>query len=366
MNRIPFFNLREMHREVQAELENAYRSVFGSDHFILGQETELFESEFGTYCGADHCVGVASGIDAIRLTLEACQIGPGDEVLVPSHTFIATWLAVSQAGATPVPVEPDITTCNIDAGLIEAAITEKTKAVIPVHLYGQPADMDPIMAIAKAYSLVVIEDAAQAHGARYKGCRVGSLAHAAAFSFYPAKNLGALGDGGAVTTDDAGIADRLRLLRNYGSKAKYRHEIPGHNSRLDELQAAFLRVKLAKLDTWNQRRRDIADQYSEKLDGANGLVLPRFPDTVEPVWHLYTIRHALRDELQQYLKEKQIGTLIHYPVPPHRSDIYRPTSGKDLPLADEIARSTLSLPMGPDLQTGQIAHVCSQILEFLK
>jgi dTDP-4-amino-4,6-dideoxygalactose transaminase len=264
---------------------------------------------------------VANGLDALHLALRAMDVGPGDEVIVPSNTYIATWLAVSQCGATPVPVEPDARTCNIDPALIEAAITPRTKVILPVHLYGQPADMDPILAIARKHGLRVLEDGAQAHGARYKGQRLGAHGDAVAWSFYPGKNLGAMGDGGAVTTNDAQLADRIRVLRNYGSRVKYVNEVQGTNSRLDPLQAAILRVKLAHLDEWNARRRAIAARYQQGLAGC-GLALPHVPDWAEPVWHLYVVQHPRRDALQRQLDAAGIGTLIHYPIPPHLQQAY--------------------------------------------
>ena len=259
---VSFLDLATLHLSIRPQLDAAYTRVMDSGWFIAGPELDAFESEFARYCDVEHCVGVGNGLDAIHLLLRACGIGPGDEVLVPSNTFIATWLAVTQCGATPVPVEPLVATHNIDPALLEAHITTKTRAIIPVHLYGQPADMDPINAVAEKHNLVVIEDAAQAQGARYKGRRVGSLGHAAATSFYPGKNLGALGDGGAVLTSDAHIAKKIRQLRNYGSEVKYQHQVQGYNSRLDEMQAAFLRVKLSTLDAWNDRRRQIASTYN--------------------------------------------------------------------------------------------------------
>jgi dTDP-4-amino-4,6-dideoxygalactose transaminase len=272
-------------------------------------------------------------------------------VIVPTNTFIATWFAVSYAGATPVPVEPDPQTFNIVAEEIEKTITRKTKAIIPVHLYGQPADMDPIMAVARKHGLRVIEDSAQAQGARYKGRRTGSLGDVAAISFYPAKNIGAIGDAGAVITNDVELADHIRTLRNYGSKKKYENESQGYNSRLDELQAAFLRVKLRKLDEWNQRRRAVAARYLNELSGVLGLKLPCVPEWAEPVWHLFAVRHRQRDKLQAALAAADVGTLIHYPIPPHLSGAYAEAGWKpgDFPVAEEIAKTELSLPMGPHL-----------------
>jgi dTDP-4-amino-4,6-dideoxygalactose transaminase len=307
-------------------------------------------------------VGVANGLDAMHLVLRAWNIGPGDEVIVPSNTYIATWLAISQVGATPVPVEPDASTYNINPALIEAAITPRTKAIMPVHLYGQPADMDPIMEIAGRHGLKVLEDAAQAQGAKYKGRRTGALGDAAGHSFYPTKNLGAFGDGGAVTTSDAELADKVRTLRNYGSKKRYYNEIIGYNSRLDELQAAFLRVKLRHLEEWNARRQKIAAIYLTHLPTAN-CQLPTVPEWAQPVWHLFVLRHPQRDALQKKLTEADIGTLIHYPVPPHLSAAYSDFKFQvsDFPLASSLASQVLSLPIGPHLTVEQSEYITEVI-----
>jgi dTDP-4-amino-4,6-dideoxygalactose transaminase len=354
MQTIPFLDLYAPHRELRTELQAAFARVLDSGWYILGQEVEAFEREFAAYCEAEYCVGVGNGLEALHLILRAYGIGPGDEVIVPANTYIATWLAVSQCGATPVPVEPDDRTFNIDPSLIEAAITPRTKVILPVHLYGQPADLDPIKALAARHDLKVIEDAAQAHGARYKGRRVGGLGDAAGFSFYPGKNLGALGDGGAVVTNDAELADRVRVLRNYGSRVKYHNEVKGFNSRLDELQAALLRVKLPVLDEWNQRRRAAAARYRDRLAGCD-LTLPFVPEWAEPVWHLFVVRHPRRDELQQRLQQAGIGTMIHYPVPPHLQPAYAELGygAGAFPLTEAIHREVLSLPMGPHLTVAQ-------------
>ncbi len=347
---IPFLDLSAQHTECQLELSNAFNSVLDSGQLILSKEVEFFEREFAEYCEVSSCVAVGNGLDAIHLILRASGIGHGDEVLVPSNTFIATWLAVSYAGATPIPVEPDLNTYNINPDLIEAAITERTKAIIPVHLYGQPADMDAINKIAIKYGLKVFEDAAQAHGARYKSRKVGSLADAAAFSFYPGKNLGALGDGGAVTTNDVDLENRIRKLRSYGSSIKYFHELKGFNSRLDELQAAFLRVKLRKLDQWNGLRREIANNYLAQIEGGI-TVLPYVPVWAEPVWHLFVVRLSNRDEVQRQLDQNGISTLIHYPVPPHlqRAYINEHLGRAPLVISEKLASQVLSLPMYPGL-----------------
>jgi dTDP-4-amino-4,6-dideoxygalactose transaminase len=365
--KVPFYDLRAINCGIASELEAAYQRVLDSGWFILGREVEAFEAEFAGYCGAKYCVGVGNGLEALHLTLRAMGIGAGDEVVVPANTYIATWLAVSHAGARPVPVEPDESTYNIDPGRIEAAVTARTKAIIPVHLYGQPADMDPINQLAQRYGLGVIEDAAQAHGARYKGRRVGSLGHAAAFSFYPTKNLGALGDGGAVVTSEAGLAEKVRILRNYGSRVKYHNEVKGFNSRLDELQAALLRVKLARLDEWNARQRQIAASYSCGLRGVNGLVLPYVPDWAEPVWHLYVVRHHRRNALQEHLQAAGVGTLIHYPVPPHLSPAYSELAcgPGTFPTTERLSNGVLSLPMFPKLSEEQLARVCACVNSFV-
>ena len=349
--KVPFLDLRPAYDELRSDLNAAYHRVMESGQYLLGPELEQFEAEFAAYCEAKFCIGVGNGLDALHLILRAYGIGASDDVIVPTNTFIATWFAVSYAGARPVPVEPDPQTFNIVAEEIEKAITRKTKAIIPVHLYGQPADMDPIMAVARKHGLRVIEDSAQAQGARYKGRRTGSLGDVAAISFYPAKNIGAIGDAGAVTTNDAELDDRVRTLRSYGSKKKYENECQGYNSRLDELQAAFLRVKLRKLDEWNERRRAVAAHYLNELSGVLGLKLPCVPGWAEPVWHLFAVRHRQRDKLQAALSAAGIGTLIHYPIPPHLSGAYADAGWKpgDFPVAEEIAKTELSLPMGPHL-----------------
>ena len=359
---IPFLDLKGPYLELKAELDEAIARVVSSGWFIGGGEVDQFEADYATYCSAAHCVGVANGLDALHLALRAMDVGPGDEVIVPSNTYIATWLAVSQCGATPVPVEPDARTCNIDPALIEAAITPRTKVILPVHLYGQPADMDPILAIARKHGLRVLEDGAQAHGARYKGQRLGAQGDAVAWSFYPGKNLGAMGDGGAVTTNDAQLADRIRVLRNYGSRVKYVNEVQGYNSRLDPLQAAILRVKLAHLDEWNARRSAIAARYQQGLAGC-GFTLPHVPDWAEPVWHLYVVQHSQRDALHKALADAGVGTLIHYPIPPHLQQAYAQAGFKkgDFPLAESMAGGVLSLPMGPHLQLDLVATVISAV-----
>ena len=365
--KVPFLDVIGSYKELKEELDEAYFRFMRSSWYILGKECEAFEHEYAAFCGAKHCVGVGNGLEALHLVLRAYGIGKGDEVIVPSNTYIATWLAVSCVDATAVPVEPDSRTSNLDPARIEAAITSRTKAVMPVHLYGQPADMDPIIEIAQKYGITVIEDNAQAQGARYKGCRTGGLGDAAGNSFYPSKNLGAFGDAGAVTTNDAELAEKIRLLRNYGSREKYYNEIVGYNSRLDELQAAFLRVKLRKLDEWNDRRRLLAAAYLEGLKDVPGIVLPHVPPGADPVWHVFAVRCADRDGLRRRLSDQGIETLIHYPIPPHLSGAYRSAGFKagDFPVAESIAATELSLPMGPHLQPGAGANVAAAIKEFI-
>ena len=360
---IPFLDLKAPYLELKQELDEAIARVVSSGWFIGGPEVDQFEAEYASYCGATQAIGVANGLDALHLALRALDVGPGDEVIVPSNTYIATWLAVSQCGATPVPVEPDARTYNIDPALIEAAITPRTKVILPVHLYGQPADMDPILAIARKHGLRVLEDGAQAHGARYKGQRLGAHGDAVAWSFYPGKNLGAMGDGGAVTTNDTQIADRLRVLRNYGSRVKYVNEVQGYNSRLDPLQAAILRVKLAHLDEWNARRREIAFQYSTLLAGAD-VELPFNPGYAEPVWHLFVIRSKRRDALKAHLEQLGVSTVIHYPTPPHQQACYRDRSVGKFPIADQLASEVLSLPMSPDLRREEVELVVNVLRNF--
>lgn len=359
---VPFLDLKSHNGEQREEIIEAVARVVDSGWYVLGEEVEAFENEFAKYCEVDCCVGVGNGLDALHLVLRAYGIGEGDEVIVPSNTFIATWLAVSHAGARPVQVDPNDTTYNIDPEQIERAITKKTKAIIAVHLYGQPADIDPIMVLAEKHGLKVIEDAAQAHGARYKGRRVGSIGHAACFSFYPGKNLGALGDGGAVTTNDAQIAEKVRLLGNYGSRIKYHHEVKGFNSRLDEIQAAVLRVKLKKLDQWNACRSAIAKRYSEGLSG--NIVLPAVPEWAKPVWHLYVVQTSKRDEVRNRLKKEMISTMIHYPVSPGNSEAYSNDVKSLLNKNGRVSAACeriLSLPIYPGLDDEN----CSRVINLI-
>jgi dTDP-4-amino-4,6-dideoxygalactose transaminase len=362
-SQVPFLDLKAPYEELRVELDDAVRRVSASGWYLLGSELRAFEEEYARYVGARHCIGVANGLDAIHLSLRALGIGSGDEVIVPSNTYVATWLGVTHAGGTPVPVEPDPRTFNIDVDRIAGAITPRTKAICPVHLYGQPADMDGIIGLARGRGLLVVDDAAQAHGARYNGRRVGTGADATAWSFYPTKNLGAWGDAGAVTTDDDSLADRLRILRNYGSRIKYVNEVIGFNSRLDELQAAVLRVKLGKLDEWNDRRRRIAARYLAGLSDT-GIQLPFVPEWADPVWHLFVIRHANREALKAALASSGIETIVHYPVAPHMQRAY---STLDLPadrflIARHMHDEVISLPCGPHLTVEQQQRVIDSLV----
>ena len=361
--KVPFLDLKRLHEPLRDSLDAAYRRVVDSGWFIMGPELEAFEAEFAAYSEVKHCLGVGNGLEALRLLLLAYEIGPGDEVIVPSSTFVATWLAVTQTGATVVPVEPDIASYNIAPERIAAAVTSRTRAIMPVHLYGQPADMDPINEIAARHNLVVIEDAAQSQGARYKGRRAGSLGHAAGTSFYPGKNLGALGDGGAVLTNDAAIAAKVKKLRNYGSTVKYQHDELGCNSRLDEMQAAFLRVKLTSLDESNELRRQVAKRYHDGL-AKSAVGLPHVPSFAEPVWHLYVVRSEERDRLKAHLDELGIGTMIHYPIACHRQACYESMSHLELPIAERLANEVLSLPMSSTLAPAEIEAVIDGVRKF--
>jgi dTDP-4-amino-4,6-dideoxygalactose transaminase len=363
---ISFLDVGAAYRELKTEIDVAIHRVLDSGWYVLGSEVEAFEAEWAAYCGVHHAVGVANGLDALTLALRALDIGPGDEVIVPSNTYIATWLAVSAVGALPVPVEPCPGTYNLDPDRLSEAITPRTKALLPVHLYGQPADLDPILALARRHGLSVVEDAAQAHGAAYKGRRLGGHSDLVCWSFFPGKNLGALGDAGAVTTNRADLADRIRLLRNYGSRVKYVNEAKGVNSRIDPIQAAVLRTKIPHLDSWNERRRATAATYTEHLTNL-GLVLPQVPQWAEPAWHLYVVRSAERNRLQSGLTKADIGTLIHYPIPPHQQDAYSDLAPlRPLPLASQFAGEVLSLPIGPQLSHEDVESVVSAVRAVLR
>jgi dTDP-4-amino-4,6-dideoxygalactose transaminase len=362
---VPFLEPGAAYKELQPEIDSAVLASLRKGRYILGPEVEAFEKDFAATCNAAHCIGVANGLDALHLALRAMEVGAGDEVIVPANTYIATWLAVSQCGATPVPVEPLDTSYNIDSDRIEAAITPRTKVILPVHLYGQPADLSPILAIAHGHGLKVLEDAAQAHGARYNGRSIGGHGDAVAWSFYPGKNLGAFGDGGAVTTNDPVLADRIRVLRNYGSRVKYINEVQGFNSRLDPIQAAVLGIKLKHLDDWNIRRKALAVRYNQALAGSQ-FVLPEVAAWADPVWHLYVIRTRQRDAVQAWLTDRGIGTLVHYPVPPHLQQAYVGLGYRrgDFPIAEKMADEVLSLPIGPHLTIEQQDQVIAALLDF--
>jgi dTDP-4-amino-4,6-dideoxygalactose transaminase len=362
---VPFLNIEPMHKTVKAEILKEIEKIYDSNWFILGEAVKRFEESFAQFCGAEECAGVGNGLDALYLIMRAYGIGENDEVIVPSNTFIATALAVSYTGAKPVFVEPSESTFNINPLKIEAAITRKTKAIIPVHLYGQVADMDPIIMIAKNHNLIVIEDAAQAHGALYKDKKAGTLGNAAGFSFYPGKNLGALGDAGAIVTNNRDIAKKVKTLRNYGTETKYYNEYKGSNSRLDEIQAAALATKLKHLDKWNEERRKIARIYLANI--SNPLIrLPITLNQVSPVWHLFVIRCTKREELQSYLKEHDIETLIHYPVPIHLQTAYSDLNFKlgDFPIAEKQSNEVLSLPIWPGMKESEIQYVIDTINLF--
>ena len=363
--KIPFVTFKPLEAELDKDIRDAFERVYTHSWYIEGAEDEAFEKAFADYCDSSYCVGVGNGLDALFLALKALGVGAGDEVIVPSNTYIATALAVTYVGATPVFVEPDIRTFNIDPTRIEAAITKNTKAIMPVHLYGQPCDMDPIMAIAKKYGLFVVEDCAQAHGATYKGKVIGSFGDAAGFSFYPGKNLGALGDAGATVTNDEELAKKVRALGNYGSDYKYHHIYKGNNSRLDELQAAFLAAKLPHLNRMNEERRRIAQKY---LDGIKNeeVILPYIPEYANPVWHIFGIRCKRRDELEKFLNDAGIGTNKHYPIPMHLQECYKDLGFKegDFPIAEEISSTQLSIPMYYGMTDEEVQYVIDKVNEF--
>ncbi len=360
--KIPFVSFLPMEYELDDELKGAFNRVLTRSWYIEGVEDQSFEQAFSSYCGSKYCIGVGNGLDALMLSLKALGIGDGDEVIVPSNTYIATALAVTYVGATPVFVEPDIRTFNINPALIENAVTVKTKAIMPVHLYGQACDMDPIMAIAKKHDLKVVEDCAQAHGATYKGQKVGTFGDVSGFSFYPGKNLGALGDAGAVVTNDKDLADKIRVLGNYGSDYKYHHIYKGNNSRLDELQAAFLAAKLPHLDRMNEERRRIAYLFSSGIKNEK-IILPYVNPDCVPVWHVYGIRCAQRDDLEKYLNERGIGTNKHYPIPMHLQECYMDLniSQGSLPIAEEISATELSIPMYYGINDDEIHYIIDVI-----
>lgn len=356
--KVPFLDVGSGYRELKAAIDDAVMRVLNGGVYIMGEELEAFEREYADWCGASHAVGVASGLDALTLALRAMDVGPGDEVIVPGNTFIATWLAVSACGATPVPVDPDPCTFNVTAHTVEAALSSRTKVILVVHLYGQPVDLDGILGVARRHGLKVLEDAAQAHGARYRGRRIGGHGDAVAWSFYPGKNLGAFGDGGAITTNSAELADRVAVIRNYGSRVKYVNEVKGGNSRLDTVQAAVLRVKLAHLQGWNQRRVRVAESYRSGLVDTD-LQLPAVANGVEPAWHLYVVRHPRRAEIMHALEQCGVQTAIHYPIPPFLQGAYAELADsiETLPVSRALADEVISLPMGPHLSEKQVTHV---------
>ncbi|SHL53840.1 DegT/DnrJ/EryC1/StrS family aminotransferase [Hymenobacter psychrotolerans] len=365
---VPFLSFAPQHDPIREDVLNAIANVYDKQWYVLGDQVREFETAYAEFNRVEHCIGVANGLDALHLALEALQVGPGDEVLVPSNTYIATWLAISFVGATPVPVEPNPATYNIDPARLEAAITPRTKGIMPVHLYGQACEMGPIMEVARKHGLWVVEDNAQSQGATWQGELTGSFGNANGTSFYPGKNLGALGDAGAVTTNDEALAARIRMSRNYGSQKKYYNEVIGHNSRLDELQAAVLSVKLAKLPSWTKQRQDIAALYDQHLAGLDGVVLPAVAEGATHVYHLYIVRTTRRDELQQYLTEQNIGTLIHYPVPPHLQQAYAHMNiaAGSYPIAEELASTSLSLPMWPGMTEAHVLAVTTAVRGFFE
>lgn len=363
--KVPFVSFLPMERELNNELREAFDRVFTRSWYIEGMEDEAFEKSFSDYIGTNYCIGVGNGLDALMLSLKALGIGTGDEVIIPANTFIATALAVSYTGAKPVLVDPKKTTFNMDPKLIEAAVTSRTKAIIPVHLYGQACDMDEIMLVAQKYGLKVVEDCAQAHGATYKGRKIGTFGDTGCFSFYPGKNLGALGDAGAVVTNNESLATKIRALGNYGSDYKYHHIYMGNNSRLDELQAAFLSAKLTILDQMNEDRRKIADRYLKEITNTK-IELPVVPEYTVPVWHIFGIRCKERDKLEKYLNNSGIGTNKHYPIPIHLQECYKDLGYKegDFPIAEEISRTELSLPLYYGMTDKEIDYVVNKINEF--
>lgn len=363
--KIPFVSFKPLEKEIDEKLRNAFERVYAGSWYIQGEEDEAFETSFAKYCDTNHCVGVGNGLDALMLSLKALDIHEGDEVIVPSNTYIASALAVTYVGATPVFVEPNINTFNIDPEKIEEKITSKTKAIMPVHLYGQPCDMDRVIDVAKRHKLYVVEDCAQAHGALYKGKKVGSFGDAAGFSFYPGKNLGALGDAGAVVTNNSNLADIIRALGNYGSDYKYHHIYKGHNSRLDELQAAFLSAKLESLDKVNDNRRETANKYLADIRNDN-VILPYVDENTEPVWHIFGIRCSRREELEKWLNDAGIGTNKHYPIPIHLQKCYEDLgiSQGELPIAEEISNTELSIPMYYGMTDDEIMFVIDRINSF--
>jgi dTDP-4-amino-4,6-dideoxygalactose transaminase len=366
MKKFNFLDVHFTYDSLRKDMDDAYHGVMDSGMYIGGNACAGFEADFAKYCGAQHCIGVGNGLDALVLVLRAWDIGPGDEVIVPANTFIATWLAVAQLGADIVPVDADPATMNIDIEKLKAAIGPKTKAIMPVHLYGAPTPLAEVRAIAEAQGILLLEDAAQAHGASEGNGRAGTLGHAAGFSFYPGKNLGAFGDGGAVVTNDADLAAKVRRLGNYGAEIKYQHDVAGGNSRLDPLQAAFLQKKLARLDDWNARRQEIAAVYDTELAGLDGLTLPQLAPDTASVWHLYVVRHARRDALSAALAAKGVPTALHYPIPNHHSGAFKDSHGHlSFPVTEDICKTCLSLPIGPHLSVEDAHEIATRIKQTL-
>jgi dTDP-4-amino-4,6-dideoxygalactose transaminase len=365
--KVPFLSFTPQNQAIRTQVLEAMTQVFDSQWYVLGEAVKQFEAEYARFSTTTECIGVANGLDALHLALKALDVKEGDEVIVPSNTYIATWLAISFVGAKPIPVEPNPTTYNLDPARLEAAITPRTRAIMPVHLYGQACEMGPIMEIAKRHNLYVVEDNAQSQGATYNGGITGSFGDLNATSFYPGKNLGALGDAGAVTTNNADLAKKVRTLRNYGSQQKYYNEVIGHNSRLDELQAAVLSAKLPMLMEWTAQRQEVAALYNEQLAGIQDLHLPAVAAGASHVYHLYVVRTSRRDELQKHLTEQGIGTLIHYPIPPHLQEAYQFMNFKagDFPIAEELATTCLSLPMWPGMTQEHVEQVSNHIRAFL-
>jgi dTDP-3-amino-3,4,6-trideoxy-alpha-D-glucose transaminase len=362
VSKVAFLDLAEAHAELAGELETAFSRVLRSGRYLRGSEVELFEREYALYCGQGAAVGVGNGLEALELTLEALGIGRGDEVLVSAHTSIATWLAITHAGAEPVPIEPDEQTMVIDPLRVEESIGPRTAAILPVHLYGMPVDMDALAPPARKHGLALIEDASQAHGARLRGRPLGSLSDAAAYSLYPTKNLGALGDAGIVVSDDSALLERVRALANYGERRRHQSEVRGHNSRLDEIQAALLRVKLTRLEDWNERRRARASQYLELLADCPGLALPGITEDALPVWHQFVVRVDDRDVVREQLARRGIETLVHYPTPPHRSAAYASDHPDPLPITERLVASVISLPISPQLSASACTQVCEAMI----
>lgn len=368
MRNIPFLNFDPMHRLIRSEIMQSFQEVYDANWFVMGNKLEAFEKEYSAFNNTKYSIGVSNGLDALHLALKSLNITRGDEVIVPSNTYIATALAISFVGATPIFVEPDTVTYNINPSKIEDAITSKTKVIMPVHLYGQACEMEAIMTIAKKYNLFVVEDNAQAHGATFNGKITGSFGIVNGTSFYPGKNLGALGDAGAVTTNDEKIANKITMLRNYGSEKKYYNEEIGYNMRLDEVQAGFLSVKLKYINEWTIQRKEIAKQYNESLKNIGDLILPTVHTNATHVYHLYVIKSNSRDSLKNYLSEKEIGALIHYPIPPHLQKAYSNLGYKknDFPIAENLANTMLSLPIWPGMTNDEVSYVCENISNYFK